>query len=92
MSIIEKLGMRHLEPFSTLDADGNMKYRLNDVMKIQSDRFALLNAVIEDTLSLDYRKKHGSFSLIDQERLNSNIYKIQSVTGKTWDKIKELIK
>lgn len=91
MNIIEKLKLRHIEPFSTLDADGNIKYRLNDVMKIQSDRFALLNAVIEDTLSLDYRKKHGSFSLIDQERMESNIYKIQSVTGKNWDGIKQLL-
>lgn len=91
MNIIEKFGMRIIEPFSTVDADGNMKYRHNDVLKIQADRFALLNAIIEDTISLEWRKESGAFSLLDQERLNGNIYKIQSTTGKSWEEIKELI-
>ena len=80
--IIDKLGIKRIEPFSTLDLDKNMKFRYDAVMEMQQQNRDMLKALIRSTVRLE---RFTYNSIVDD-----NIETIEKVTSKTWEEVKEL--
>ena len=98
LNIIKKLGLKRLEPFSSLDADGNMKYRLNDVAKLQSDRNSMIDVLIEDVLMDEaycrckgfptyesYTTHYGVAGIEEYASYCGKVAVIERVTHMSWD-------
>ena len=103
MNIIEKVGIKRLEPFSTVDIDGHMKYRFNDVSKMQSEWMNMIDCLIDlvingindkyNEIPLRHSRSRSDEWLLrhSEDFFEREINLIESISGKTWEEVKELI-